>query len=132
LNNLVIFDGVCNFCTKSVQFILQHESDNVIRFAPLQSSTGSRLMRELGIDPEDAETFVFISDGKAFTKSDAALMLAQHLRGGWRILRVFRLLPRPVRDWAYGVLARNRYRWFGRYDKCMVPSPEFRERFIVD
>ena len=89
-------------------------------------------MRELGIDPEDAETFVFISDGKAFTKSDAALMLAQHLRGGWRILRVFRLLPRPVRDWAYGVLARNRYRWFGRYDKCMVPSPEFRERFIVD
>lgn len=89
-------------------------------------------MRECGLDPENAETFVFISDGEAFTRSEAALRLAGHLRGGWRVLRVFRLLPRPIRDWAYDVLARNRYRWFGQYDTCMVPSPEIRERFIVD
>ncbi len=89
-------------------------------------------MREFGIDPDDAETFIFISDGEALTKSDAALRLAQHLRGGWRALRLFRFLPRPVRDWGYDILARNRYRWFGRYDTCMVPSPEIRDRFIVD
>jgi predicted DCC family thiol-disulfide oxidoreductase YuxK len=89
-------------------------------------------MRELGIDPSDAETFVFISNGNALTKSDAALALANHLRGGWRILRIFRFLPRSFRDWGYGILARNRYRWFGRYDTCMVPSPEVRDRFIND
>lgn len=89
-------------------------------------------MREFGFDPDDAETFIFISDGEALTKSDAALRLAQHLRGGWRVLRLFRFVPRPVRDWGYDILARNRYRWFGRYDTCMVPSTEIRDRFIVD
>ena len=89
-------------------------------------------MREFGFDPKDAETFIFISDGEALTKSDAALKLARHLRGGWRFLWFFRFLPRPVRDWGYGVLARNRYRWFGRYDTCMVPSAETCERFIID
>jgi predicted DCC family thiol-disulfide oxidoreductase YuxK len=132
LNNLVIFDGVCNFCTKSIRFILRHEADNIIKFTPLQSLTGSKLMREFGVDPNNAETFIFVSDGRALTKSDAALALANHLRGGWRIVRVFRFLPRSVRDRAYGILARNRYRWFGRYDTCMVPSPEIRDRFIND
>jgi len=89
-------------------------------------------MQELGINPEDAETFIFVSDGQALTKSEAALGIAQHLRGGWRALRIFRFLPRPIRDWAYGVLARNRYRWFGRYDTCMVPSANIRDRFIND
>ncbi len=89
-------------------------------------------MRELGIDPEDAETFVFISDGEAFVKSAAALKVAKHLGGGWRILRVFGVLPRSVLDWGYNILARNRYRWFGRYDTCMVPSPEISDRFIDD
>ena len=89
-------------------------------------------MREFGIDPDDAATFIFISDGEALTKSDAALKLAEHLGGGWRALRLFRFLPRPVRDWGYDILARNRYRWFGRYDTCMVPSTENRDRFIVD
>ena len=89
-------------------------------------------MQELGIDPEDAETFVFVSDGQAFTKSDAALKIAQQLRGGWRALRIFRFVPRPVRDWGYGALARNGYRWFGRYDQCMVPSAKIRDRFVID
>ncbi len=98
----------------------------------MQSTTGSRIMHELGIDPSDAETFVVISGGKALTKSDAAIRLTQHLRGGWNFLRVLGVLPRPVRDWAYGIVARNRYRWFGRYDQCMVPSPDIRDRFITD
>ncbi len=89
-------------------------------------------MREFGLDPDHPETFVFVSEGNALTKSDAALALIDHLKGGWRILRVFRLLPRSVRDWGYGIFARNRYRWFGRYDTCMVPSPEIRDRFIND
>jgi predicted DCC family thiol-disulfide oxidoreductase YuxK len=132
LDNLVIFDGVCSFCTKLVQFVLRHETDHVLRFAPMQSATGSRIMRELGIDPSDAETFVVISGGEAFTKSDAAIRLTKHLCSGWNVLRIFTVLPRPVRDWAYGIIARNRYQWFGRYDQCMVPSPDIRDRFITD
>ncbi len=89
-------------------------------------------MREHGLEPTDAETFVLISKGNVYFKSDAAIRLAQYLRGGWKALTLFRLIPRPIRDWAYGVLARNRYRWFGRYDQCMVPSAEIKERFISD
>lgn len=89
-------------------------------------------MHELGIDPSDTDTFVVISGGEAFTKSDAAIRLTQHLRGGWKVLCVFGILPRPMRDWMYGVIGRNRYRWFGRYDQCMVPSPEIQDRFIAD
>ena len=89
-------------------------------------------MRELGIDPGDAETFVFISDGETFTKSDAAVKLMSHLRGGWQAIRILGVLPHPVRDWAYGIVARNRYQWFGRFDQCMVPSPEIQNRFITD
>lgn len=89
-------------------------------------------MRELGINPDDADTFVFVSDGEALTRFDAVLALTRHLRAGWQILRLFRIVPRPVRNWAYGVVARNRFRWFGRYDTCMVPAAEVRDRFIID
>ena len=89
-------------------------------------------MQELGLDPSDAETFVLIYDDEVFVKSDAAIKLSGYLQGGWKLLSLFRIIPRPIRDWAYGVLARNRYRWFGRYDQCMVPSEEIRDRFVVD
>lgn len=132
LDNLIIFDGVCNLCTKSVHFILRHESGQVLRFTPLQSSTGSSIMQELGLNPMDAETFVLLSDGNVFVRSDAAIRLSGYLRGGWRFLGLFRVIPRPIRDWAYGLIARNRYRWFGRYEHCMVPSAQIRDRFIND
>ena len=113
-------------------FVLRHEAGPILRFTPLQSTTGSAIMRDLGIDPMDAETFVLLSDGKVFVQSDAAIKLSGYLRGGWKTLRLLRIIPRPIRDWAYGILARNRYRWFGRYDQCMVPSAEIRDRFIND
>lgn len=132
MNNLVIFDGVCVFCSRLVQFVLRHEGDHVLRFAPMQSTTGAHLMREHGIDPEDAETFVFISEGKALTKSDAAFEITRHLSGVWKVLGAFKILPRGIRDWAYDAFARNRYRWFGRYEQCMVPPPDIQDRFIVE
>jgi len=132
MDNLVIFDGVCNLCAKSVRFIMRHEKDQRLRFAPLQSATGARLMRELGLDPEDVKTFVLIADGRAFVKSDAAIHLARFLRGPWRLLGAIKIIPRPIRDWLYDVTARNRYRWFGRSDECTVPAPDMRDRFILD
>ena len=130
LDNLVIFDGVCNLCAKSVRFVLRHEKKPILHFTPMQSATGARLMREHGVNPEDADTFIVIADGRAFVKSDAAIQLSKFLCNGWRLLGVIKFVPRPIRDWFYNVIARNRYQWFGRSDECMVPTPEVRARFI--
>ena len=132
MDNVVIFDGVCNLCARSVRFILDHEADQTLRFTPLQSPAGSRLMRKLGLDPEDARTFVLIADGKAYVKSDAAIRLSRYFRRAWMPLGLIKIIPRWIRDRVYDVVARNRYRWFGRLDSCMVPTPELRTRFIEE
>jgi predicted DCC family thiol-disulfide oxidoreductase YuxK len=130
MDNLLIFDGVCNLCAHSVRFVLEHEADRTLRFTPLQSQAGARLMREFGFDPAEAKTFVLIADGRPYVKSDAAIRLSRYLAGAWKMLAVIKVVPRPMRDWAYDVVARNRYRWFGRFDACMVPTPELRARFL--
>ncbi len=132
MDNVVIFDGVCKLCARSVRFILDHEADHTLRFTPLQSPAGMRLMRELGLDPEDARTFVLIADGKAYVKSDAAIQLSRYFRRAWMPLGLIKIIPRWIRDRVYDVVARNRYRWFGRFDSCMVPTPELRTRFIEE
>jgi predicted DCC family thiol-disulfide oxidoreductase YuxK len=111
LNDLVIFDGVCNLCARSAKFTLAHESEPRPCFVPLQSAA-------------------LVADGKPHVKSDAAVRVSRYLRGGWRLLGAVRALPRPVRDWAYDLVARNRYRWYGCTESCMVPTPELRARFI--
>lgn len=129
---VVIFDGVCNLCARSVQFILKHETEPRFRFVPVQSPAGARLLSEYGFSAVDVTTFVLVSDGKAYTRSSAALRIAKHFRGPWKLVRALWLIPRPLRDWMYDVLARNRYRWFGKTDTCMVPTPELRARFLYD
>ena len=89
-----------------------------------------RLMQEFGIDPTQMGTFVVIADGRAYVRSDAAIRVARFLRGTWKLLGLVSIVPRPIRDYAYDVVARNRYRWFGRHDACIVPTPELRKRFI--
>jgi len=132
LNDVVIFDGGCNLCARSVRFILDHEAAPVLRFTPLQSSAGARHLRELGFDPADAKTFVLIADGKVYVKSQAPIRLAHYLRGAWKLIGAIRIIPRAVRDWIYNVVARNRYRWFGRVDACITPSADLRVRFVED
>ncbi|HSQ60931.1 MAG TPA: thiol-disulfide oxidoreductase DCC family protein [Acidobacteriota bacterium] len=127
---IVVFDGVCGFCTKAVRTILENDSAGAIRFAPLQSPLGGRLMREQGLDPADAETFLFIKDGRALVRSDAAVEVARHLRFPWSALAVLGILPRAVRDPIYRLVAKNRYAWFGRRASCFLPSPEERSRFL--
>lgn len=130
MDDVVIFDGVCNLCARSVAFILRHEADPRLRFVPLQSTAGSRLMREIGLDPEDAKTFVLLAGGKAFVRSAAAVRVCAYFKWPWKALAAARLIPRPIRDRAYDLVARNRYRWFGRSEACMVPTPDLRARFI--
>jgi predicted DCC family thiol-disulfide oxidoreductase YuxK len=127
---VVVFDVVCNLCNRSVRFILRHEAEPEIQFAPMQSPAGARLLRQHNLSVDDLRTFVLVSGERAHVRSDAAIHIARHLKGGWKWLGLLRIVPRPLRDWAYDVVARNRYRWFGRTDTCMVPTPELRSRFL--
>ena len=130
MNNLIIFDGVCHLCTFSVRFIVQHETAPVLSFTPLQSKTGTQWLQAHGFDPADTKTFVLVQNDQIYTRSEAALRVATYLRWPWRGLVVLRVLPRSWRDASYDYIARNRYRWFGQNEVCMLPKPELRARFI--
>ena len=128
--SLLLFDGVCHLCEGSVQFILQHERDSEIRFVPIQSELGRRLYSKAGLDPEAPSAMLFVEGGETFEGSEAALRVAAHL-GGWpRLALVGRLLPRFLRDGVYRFVARNRYRWFGKRESCLMPEPGQAERFL--
>jgi predicted DCC family thiol-disulfide oxidoreductase YuxK len=129
-DNLILFDGVCNLCSALVQFVIRHDPAAKFRFAAIQSETGREIFQTHGLDPEDLKTFVFIADGKIFLRSDAAIEVVARFGAAWSILRVFRLVPRILRDSIYSTIARNRYRWFGRKEVCMVPTPELKERCL--
>ena len=127
---MVVFDGVCNLCSHTVEFIVRHEVSPSLRFASVQSPAGARIMRECGLDPEDARTFVLVEGEQVYFRSEAAIRVSRYLRQPWRSLALLRLVPRVARDWLYDVVARNRYRWFGRRDVCVVPSAAMASRFL--
>jgi predicted DCC family thiol-disulfide oxidoreductase YuxK len=127
---VVLFDGVCNLCNGAVRFVVRHDRRGRFRFASLQSEAGQALLRRHGLDPADLFSVVLVDGGRVTTRSDAALDVARGLGGAWRAAGLLRAVPRPVRDRVYDWVARNRYRWFGRRDACMLPSPELRARFL--
>lgn len=129
---VVLFDGVCNLCNGAVQFILDHDRTKVLRFASLQSDRGQALLRAHGIPiPEgDPESIVLIQDGHAYERSTAALQIAAHLTAPWSWIRICLVVPRFVRDLVYKLIAKNRYRVFGKTNECRVPTPELRTRMI--
>ncbi len=129
-DNLVLFDGVCNLCTKSVQFIIRHDKKARFRFLSLQSDLGRELYRASGLDPDDIQTFALITRGRTLIRSDAAIEIATQFGGVWRLLGMFRILPTGLRDWFYKFVAKRRYKWFGRHESCMIPSPDIRQRFL--
>ena len=126
-----LYDGVCVLCSGSVRYTLRHERDHAIRFVAIQSREGRALALAHGIDPDDPESFLFIENGRALAKSDGVLALLRHLDGPARLLLIGRALPRPVRDWLYDRVARNRYRLFGQKTTCEMPDPSQRHRFSL-
>lgn len=127
---VVLYDGDCHLCAAAVKFAIVRDRRGRIKYAAQQSASGRRLIKAHGLDRSAAETFVLVEKGKAYTRSTAALRLVRHLRGAWPLMSVFLIVPKAVRDPLYTWVARNRYRWFGRRDSCMVMLPEFRERFL--
>jgi predicted DCC family thiol-disulfide oxidoreductase YuxK len=127
---IVLFDGVCKFCNRSVNFLIDHDSRGRLRFAALQSETGQALLRRFRLRTNDFDTLVLVQGRHCSTRSTAALRAASYLDGPWRFLEALLLMPAFLRDPLYNFLARNRYRWFGRLDACRVPTPELKARFL--
>jgi predicted DCC family thiol-disulfide oxidoreductase YuxK len=129
---IVLFDGVCNLCNASVNFVIDRDPGATLRFAALQSDAGRKVLAGLGrAAPVGApDSIVLVDAGRLHERSGAALRIAGHLRGAWPLLRVFLLVPSPVRDAVYRWIAARRYHWFGKSDVCRVPTPALRARFL--
>ena len=141
---ILFFDGVCGLCNRFVDFMLRSDSQHRFRYSPLQGETARRL---LGMDGEagdhqanapppggpqcgDLQSFVFLEKDAFYEQSNAVLLAMRRLGGAWRLIAVLYVFPRPLRDFVYRIVARNRYRWFGRRDACRLPTPEERNRFL--
>jgi len=127
---LILFDGICNFCNRSVNFIIDHDPHKRFRFVPLQSELGQSLLRRFGLPRGDVDTMILVDDGRAYARSSAALRVAWRLGGWWRFFTLLFAIPPLLRDGAYNVLASNRYRWFGKTETCRVPTADVRDRFV--
>jgi predicted DCC family thiol-disulfide oxidoreductase YuxK len=127
---IVIFDGVCNFCNGAVNFIIKRDPEAVFVFTPMQSELARELVVKFNVPNVGVDTFLLIKNDRCYVFSDAALEIARNLAGLWFLFNVFKIVPRPIRDAAYKLFARNRYKLFGRTEACMVPSDEVRSRFV--
>jgi predicted DCC family thiol-disulfide oxidoreductase YuxK len=128
--NIVLFDGVCNLCNGLVRFLIKRDREAIFKFTSLQSEVGQQWLIKFGLAKNEFESFVLIRGDKYYVKSDAALKMLVQLGGFWKTFYVFKLIPRPVRDFIYDRIAKSRYRIFGRRDVCMIPTPELQERFL--
>jgi predicted DCC family thiol-disulfide oxidoreductase YuxK len=128
--HIILFDGVCNLCQRSVQFVLKHDKKAIFQFGSLQGNTGQKMLKEYALGAETLNTFILIENGKVYTRSTAALRVLKIQGFPWSLGYALVILPRFIRDSVYAWIARNRYRWFGRTEECWLPSPEWSERFL--
>lgn len=130
-DSILLFDGVCNLCNRVVSFVIRRDKSDNIRFAPLQSEVSAELLLKFNIDPGKTDSVVYITRGKVYIKSSAVLHLLKDIGGGWKILYYLIIIPPFIRNFFYELIAKNRYRLFGRKDHCMVPSDEIKNRFLT-
>ena len=128
---VLYFDGVCNLCSSSVQFVIDHEAAPELRFASLQSPLAAHILPALGKDPAKLNSVVLVDNGVAYERSTAALRVAVRLKAPWRWMGVFLIVPAVLRDLVYELIAKNRYRMFGKKEACWLPSPALKARFIA-
>jgi predicted DCC family thiol-disulfide oxidoreductase YuxK len=129
-HKVILFDGVCNLCNDSVKLIIKHDKNDVFRFTALQSAIGIAMVADHGIDTTKTDSILLIDQNKIYAKSTAALKVARHMSGGYPLLYGFMIVPNFIRNWVYDIIAKNRYRWFGRKDSCMIPTPELKKKFL--
>jgi len=128
-NAIVFYDGSCGLCHKSIQFILKRESSDVLRFSTLDSQKANQVI-PLSLKDEDLDSIVLIQKGKMYTESTAALKITAYLKGAWPLMQFFFIVPKPIRDSIYAWIARNRYKWFGKNEQCMLANESTKGRFL--
>ena len=128
---IILFDGVCNLCNGAVQFIIKRDKKDVFRFGALQSDAGQAIVKERGIDTSNVDSIILIEPNVAYyVRSTAALKIAYQFGGLWKALKIFEWMPVRFRDAIYNLVARNRYKWFGKRESCMIPTPDLRAKFL--
>jgi predicted DCC family thiol-disulfide oxidoreductase YuxK len=130
MSRVILFDGVCNYCNAMVNFVIRKDRKGEIKFAAMQSPAGRALLIQHGIDPDNLRSFVFIDGDKVYERSDGMIAVARYLPGIWKAGTALRILPRGLRNSLYDFVAKNRYKWFGKKEQCMIPTPEVRSRFL--
>ena len=129
-SKIVLFDGVCNLCSKSVQFILKRDKKNQFLFGSLQGAYGQEMLKKYQLPESEFNSFMLIEGDKLYTKSSGALRMLKHLGGWWRLLYVFIIVPKFIRDGIYNWVSKNRYKWYGKMNECWLPRPEWKARFL--
>jgi len=129
-NPVLLFDGVCNLCNGFVRIVLKHEKEPTIKFSALQSQEGIQITEKFHLHEKGIDSIVFIENNVAYVKSSAALKIAKHLKAPWSFVTVFRFLPQGIADFLYDLIAKYRYRIFGKSDKCMIPDQKWKSRFL--
>ncbi|MBK5212505.1 MAG: thiol-disulfide oxidoreductase DCC family protein [Flavobacteriaceae bacterium] len=127
---IILFDGVCNLCNSSVNFVIRHDKEDVFKFATLQSEIGKELVSKFSIDTSKVDSIILIDGEKHYEKSSAALHIAKQLSGAYPLLFGFMIVPKIIRNAVYDFIARNRYKWFGKKESCMIPTSELRTKFL--
>lgn len=127
---ILLFDGVCNLCDDMVQQVIKRDRKGKFMFASLQSDTGQALLKKFNRPTNDFDSFVIVEGDKHYTKSTAALRVLRGFGGGWKLMYGFIVIPKFIRDGVYNLIAKNRYRWYGKKDQCMMPTPELKARFL--
>lgn len=127
---ILLFDGVCNLCNQSVQWVLKHDQKAQFRFVSLQSETSQRLLKQYNLNSNTLDSVVLIHHNKAYIRSDVPLETARLLGGFWQLTYIFKLVPSFLRDRVYQFIAANRYRWFGKEESCWLPAPKWKNRFL--
>lgn len=128
---LILFDGVCNLCNSSVQYVIKHDKKDLFLFAPLQSKVGESLIKKYNIDTNKTDSILLYTPEKGIDyKSNAALKIASQLGFPRNLMSVFFIIPPFIRNWVYDYIAKNRYKWYGKKDACMIPTPELKRKFL--
>jgi predicted DCC family thiol-disulfide oxidoreductase YuxK len=130
MHPVIFFDGFCNLCNGSVQFVIKRDSDQIFRFASLQSNLAKEQLTLFNISPNALESFILVENNKVYQRSTAALRVARRLNGLWPLLYAFIIVPPFIRNAVYNYIAKNRYKWFGKQESCWVPTPELKSKFL--
>ena len=129
-HSIILFDGVCNLCNGAVNFVIKRDPGNVFKFTPLQEKQGALLLKTHAIDIQKLDSIVLIENEKVYIKSSAALRITKKLSDLWPLFFVLLIIPSFIRDGVYDFIAKNRYKWFGKKEQCMIPTPGLREKFL--